>query len=32
MFFGAECAEVTDMRELAESMASDVYRMEQGNG
>lgn len=32
MFFGAECAEVTDMRELAESMASDVYRKEQGNG
>ncbi|MEF2856402.1 MAG: hypothetical protein U0N89_07310, partial [Collinsella intestinalis] len=24
MFFGAGCAEVTDMRELAESMASDA--------
>lgn len=32
MFFGAECAEVTDMRELAEAMARDVYRKEQGNG
>lgn len=32
MFFGAECAEVTDMRALAEAMARDVYRKEQGNG
>ena len=28
MFFGAECAEVTDMRALAESMAGDVYECE----
>ena len=28
MFFGAECAEVTDMRALAESMARDVYECE----
>lgn len=29
---GLQSAEVTDMRELAEAMARDVYRKEQGNG